>query len=247
MQIQPTPRTAFVPRPEPDWSQNSEKATPKPHNDIENRPAEAPPTNTNRKRKSTESTEAVPDTNSPEEAATSKPAKRLKTTPIDKKEAKAALKAAAASLLDVSSIVNLKPDEPTPVYDTCDTIRRKIRAMLAKDGVTQADFLRAIVTAAYGHNSTKKIQASSLYSFLKQKGPLAGNTSGVYYAAYVFFEKLRVKQGKPKSKDREIMEEIHPGGLDTKVQSGKISYVVGAGSKVWTDKFGRVRSSRDCL
>jgi hypothetical protein len=132
-------------------------------------------------------------------------------------------------------------DEPHPIYDTCDTIRRKIRAMLAKDGVTQADFLRAVTTAAYGENGTKKIQASSLATFMKQKGPLAGNTSGVYYAAYVFFEKLRVKHGKPKSNDREIMEEIHPSGVDTKVQSGKQSYVVSAGAKLYMDKYGRVR------
>ena len=59
-----------------------------------------------------------------------------------------------------------------------------------------------------------------------------------------FFEKLRVKQGKPKSKDREMMDEIYyPRGVDTKVQSGKISYVVGADSKVGMDKYGRVGSS----
>ena len=159
------------------------------------------------------------------------------------KESKAALKAAAASLLDVSSIQDLEPDEPLPVYDTCDTVRRKIRAMLARDGVTQADFLRAIAVAAHGENSTKKLNAGSLYGFMKQKGPLAGNANGVYYAAYVFFEKLRIKQGKAKSKDREMMEEIHPGGVDTKVQSGKISYVVAADSEAWMDKYGRVGSS----
>ncbi|KXX78380.1 hypothetical protein MMYC01_206024 [Madurella mycetomatis] len=185
---------------------------------------EAPPTNTNRKRKSTE---AVPATNSVEEAATGKPAKRLKIIPTGSKEAKAALKTAAISLLDVSSIVNLNPDEPAPVYETCDTVRRKTRAMLAKNGVIQVDFLRAIATPAYGDNNTNKIQASSLYSFMKQKGRLAGNTSDVYYVAYVFFEKLRIKQGKSKLKDREIMEEIYPGGLDIKVQLGKSSHVVG--------------------
>jgi len=115
--------------------------------------------------------------------------------------------------------------------------------MLAKDGVTQADFLRAIIVAAYGQDSTQKLTASSLYSFLKQKGPLAGNTSRVYYAAYVLFEKLRVKQGKAKSTDREIMEEIHPAGVDTTVQSGKISYVIPAGSRLTMDKYGRVRGS----
>ncbi|KAK0614457.1 hypothetical protein B0T14DRAFT_528540 [Immersiella caudata] len=53
--------------------------------------------------------------------------------------------------------------------------------------VAQADFLRAIVAAAYGPDSEMTIQSSSFSNFTKQKGPLAGNTSGVYYAAYVFF------------------------------------------------------------
>lgn len=142
----------------------------------------------------------------------------------------------------MSNIVQLDPNEEVPIYDTCDTIRRKIRAMLAKDGITQAAFLRAIVTAAYGEDSKKKIQAGSLYAFMKQNGPLAGNTSSVYYAAYVFFEKLRVKQKKPKSEDREIMEEIHPSGVDTKVQSGKIAYVGGTNTVLKMDKYGRVGS-----
>ena len=64
-----------------------------------------------------------------------------------------------------------------PICDTCDTVRRKIRAFLAKDGITQAAFLRAIVAAAYGADSPKRIQSMSLNAFLKQKGPLAGNTN----------------------------------------------------------------------
>jgi len=115
----------------------------------------------------------------------------------DPKDAKAILKDAAADLLDVSSIIQCDPDEEPPIYDTCDSIRRKICALLARDGITQATFLRAIVATAHRESSTKKIQAASLYSFMKQKGPLAGNTSSVDHAAYVFFEKLRIKQGKP--------------------------------------------------
>jgi len=34
---------------------------------------------------------------------------------------------------------------------------RKIRAMLAKEGITQAAFLRAIIAAVYGEGSPKKI------------------------------------------------------------------------------------------
>lgn len=155
--------------------------------------------------------------------------------------AKEIAKNAASDLLDVSDIVYLD-DGDVPIYDTCDTVRRKIRAILAKDGITQAAFLRAIVAAAYGEGSTKKIQSASLNTFLKQKGPLQGNTSAVYYAAYVFFEKRRVKDKKPKSKDREIMEGIHFDGVDTKVVAGNVRYIGSASSKLGMDKYGRVFS-----
>lgn len=79
-------------------------------------------------------------------------------------------------------------------------------------------------------------------AFLKQKGPLAGNTNATYYAAYVFFEKLRIKQKKPKSEDREIMEELHPNGVDTKVQFGKASYVGATNTTLRIDKYGKLHS-----
>ncbi|TKA81218.1 hypothetical protein B0A49_00488 [Cryomyces minteri] len=92
------------------------------------------------------------------------------------------------------------------VYDTCDEMRKKISAHLRKDGVTQAAFLRDL--AAQFHTDTKRIQGSQLNSFRSKKGADAGNTSSVFYAAYCFFEKLRIKEGKPKSKHREDMERI---------------------------------------
>lgn len=60
--------------------------------------------------------------------------------------ARRALKAQAEALLDVSS-VRLEDDDPIPVYETCDTIRRKIRDILKKDGVTQAGYCRALAQA----------------------------------------------------------------------------------------------------
>ncbi|KAH6619450.1 hypothetical protein B0J18DRAFT_434135 [Chaetomium sp. MPI-SDFR-AT-0129] len=44
-------------------------------------------------------------------------------------------------------------------------------------------------------------------NFLKAKGPAAGAKLPLFYGAYVYFEKLRVKEGKPKSKHRLGMEE----------------------------------------
>ncbi|KAK0719310.1 hypothetical protein B0H67DRAFT_509588 [Lasiosphaeris hirsuta] len=197
----------------------------------------APKAAPSKKRKSTDA--------APTFTAVAPAAKKAKAAPKEavQKAAKEIVRDVASSLLDVSDIVELEDEDdggPVPVYDTCDTVRRKIRILLAKDGITQAAFLRAIVTAAYGENSTKKIQSTSLSGFMKQKGPLAGNTSAVYYAAYVFFEKVRIKQKKPKSNDREIMEEIHINGVDTTVQSGKIKYVGSASSRLGMDKYGRL-------
>lgn len=133
-------------------------------------------------------------------------------------------------------------DSELAVYDTCDTVRRKIRAILAKHGITQASFLRAIAKAAYGVDTARKIQHASLGVFLRQEGPLSGNTGTVYYAAYVFFEMLRVKHDKPKTADRGRMEELHKNGVDRKTPPGKAHCWVYAGMEVGMDKYGQLHS-----
>ncbi|KAI1849707.1 hypothetical protein JX266_004656 [Neoarthrinium moseri] len=52
-----------------------------------------------------------------------------------------------------------------------------------------------------------RINATHVGRFQKMKGPRAGGHNPVFYAAYVYFEKLRIKQGKKKSAKREQMEE----------------------------------------
>lgn len=71
--------------------------------------------------------------------------------------------------------------------------------------VTQAGLVRDIAKAAYP-NGEKKPSSKTMNDFLGKKGVMAGNTSGVFYAAYVFFEKLRVRNEKPKTQFREEME-----------------------------------------
>ena len=48
-------------------------------------------------------------------------------------------------------------------------------------------------------------------TFLNKHDPIHGAESAVFYASYVFFEKLRVKLGKPKSKKRLEMEKVWEG------------------------------------
>ncbi|KAK3059996.1 hypothetical protein LTS18_009577 [Coniosporium uncinatum] len=84
---------------------------------------------------------------------------------------------------------------------------------LQKDGVTQASFCRDL--KAQYHAENKGISASQLENFRNKKGPNAGYQAAVFYAAYVFFEKIRMEEGKGKSKHREAMEEKWPNGFDT--------------------------------
>ncbi|KAI8964471.1 hypothetical protein F5Y11DRAFT_86999 [Daldinia sp. FL1419] len=123
------------------------------------------------------------------------------------------LKKSEVQALDVGHIkLDGEDTQSVPVYDTCDEVRKKIRAFLRNPNITQAAFCRTI---AKSFPEEKQIQSRQLSSFLEKKGPMSGNTSSVFYGAYVFFEKLRIKEGKPKSKIRQEMEKIHPSGVNT--------------------------------
>jgi hypothetical protein len=126
------------------------------------------------------------------------------------------------------------------VYESCDVVRRKIRDHLRDPAVTQASFLRALARSY--PDPTKKIQSTSLSRFQGQSGANAGATSSVHYAAYVFFEKLRIRNGKPKSKHREGMEGVWGvDGMDLKVGS-HTGMFVGPGTRgVYVDEYGRHR------
>lgn len=78
-------------------------------------------------------------------------------------------------------------------------------------GLTQAQFCPDLY-AQLNMPGCKSIQSKMLSDFRKAKGAKAGCTSSVYYATYVYFEKLRIAEGKPKSKHRLGMERIYPGG-----------------------------------
>lgn len=139
-------------------------------------------------------------------------------------------------LWDVSR-VQLSGDgaDSVPVYDTCTTIRRKIGAFLRKPSMTQTAFLRAISAATGDH---RQLQSGQLKRFLMMKGPLSGNTNQIYYKAYVFFEKLRIRDKKDKSDDRREMERRHPDGMDTTRIRNRAW--VPPGGTAGVDKYGMV-------
>ncbi|KAI0884045.1 uncharacterized protein GGS22DRAFT_189171 [Annulohypoxylon maeteangense] len=149
--------------------------------------------------------------------------------------------AAAKSLPDISHIyLGGEDEDDVSVWDTCDEVRKKINAHLRTSGVTQAQFCRDIF-AQLRQPKIKSIQSKQLSDFLHGKGPRTGAKSTVFYAAWVYFEKLRIASGKPKSKHREDMEDIWScmGGFD-RTADNRTSFVVRAESNPRMDRYGRI-------
>jgi hypothetical protein len=114
-------------------------------------------------------------------------------------------------LLDVSGVTLAgEATDRVTVFDDCDAVRGKIRAFLANPNITQAAFLRAIAAT---YSDGRRLQGAQLNRFLSMKGASHGYSSGIFYAAFVFFEKVRIRDGHPKSPERVEMERAHPDGL----------------------------------
>ncbi|KAL9093279.1 MAG: hypothetical protein Q9165_004020 [Trypethelium subeluteriae] len=132
---------------------------------------------------------------------------------------KATSKSASASAPPSKTIYDIHlPDEETDsvrIFDSCDEIRRKIAAHLRKDGVTAAGFCRELCNMYNTDRRPRQIQSKQLADFRGKKGALSGNTSCVYYGAYVFFEKMRLLEGKPEGKHRMECMWQNPWGMDT--------------------------------
>jgi len=120
-----------------------------------------------------------------------------------------------ATPLDVSHIrIQGLTNDNVAVYDTCDEIRSKISAYLSRPNITQADFLRTL--AAQFSTEPRKFQSKQLNTFRRYRGANKGNTSAIFYASYVYFERLRVKEGREKSTHRLEMERVWPHGFEVR-------------------------------
>ncbi|KAJ4421315.1 hypothetical protein N0V82_003826 [Gnomoniopsis sp. IMI 355080] len=150
--------------------------------------------------------------------------RKVNTTAKDAKTSgKKSDKESAEGLLDVSGISLPGEQEGTvEVYETCNSLRTQIRAILKKPGMTQAAFCRALGKFAAAPDG-KAPAPGKLATFLGKKGVMSGNTNSVFYSSYVLLEKMRIRDGKDKSKFRKEMEEIHrsEGGVDIKVSADK--------------------------
>lgn len=98
------------------------------------------------------------------------------------------------SFLDTVVLEDESDDYDIPIFDDCNEVRRKIRAFFKEHGkiVTQKRFLEAC----------GGINNRTYTAFMSKTGAGAGAESGMYYGGYVFFEKLRVHERKPKGKKR---------------------------------------------
>jgi hypothetical protein len=149
---------------------------------------------------------------------------------------------------DVSAITLEGEEEgDVPVFDTCDEVRKKIRACLRESGMTKTAFCKEISKTPMpdrnGNLKTAPMGTQPLTAFLGKKGVKDGNQSQVFYAAYVFFEKLRIRDGKPKTEFREDMEVAWgPHGFD-RVTGPNQTYITTKDRPLYLDEYGRVRSS----
>jgi hypothetical protein len=125
-------------------------------------------------------------------------------------------RAITAASIDEIYLEGEETDE-VPIYDSCDEVRRKIEEHLrTSPKLSATQFCRDLAAQLFApENEGRNISWGQLASFRKLKGPRAGAKSIVFYAAYVYFEKLRVANGEPKSEHRETMEGLweHEGGF----------------------------------
>lgn len=142
--------------------------------------------------------------------------------------------------VDLASIhLDGEEDEEVEIYDTCDDIRRKINQHLKKvPKASQASLARELDELL----PTSSLNSQQLSRFLKFKGPKAGGHSIAFYAGYVYFEKLRIKNGGKKTKKREEMENSWEmeGGFP-RVGSHNLHFICSAGKRPRIDQYGKIQ------
>ncbi|RMX87455.1 hypothetical protein D0868_14981 [Hortaea werneckii] len=95
--------------------------------------------------------------------------------------------------------------EETPIFETCDDIRRHLNDTLKH--TTQANLVRQLDALLPESN----VSVRHLRKLLDFKGVQGGAHSPAFYAAYVYYERIRIRQNKNKGKKRQTMEEIWGG------------------------------------
>lgn len=160
-------------------------------------------------------------------------AKRRKTSEADVKK----------SNVDGMPTINGEKEGTVKIYDTCDDIRTKITNHLKKTNLTKVALAKEL-SKCQGRGEPD-ITGAGISKFQQKSGPLAGNSNRVFYAAYVFFEKLRLKDGKAKSKKRTEMEKAHGAkGVMTDRPIETVHFKTISGDSVYIDKYGKICNTR---
>ncbi|KII93199.1 hypothetical protein PLICRDRAFT_170979 [Plicaturopsis crispa FD-325 SS-3] len=94
-------------------------------------------------------------------------------------------------------------EDAVPVYDDCNEVRRKIRLLQKEPNWKVTHWLKEI--GGINNNSYSR--------FMKETGPDGGASNGTYKAAYIYFEKVRIAEGKKKTAKRSRNEIEHPNGF----------------------------------
>ncbi|KAG8157204.1 hypothetical protein KVR01_012912 [Diaporthe batatas] len=104
-------------------------------------------------------------------------------------------------------------DAAVPVFDSCDEVRTKIADYLGQPTSPKPHYFCKFIHTLLTGTVSKTFDNIQLKAFMAKEGPDAGAGELIYYAAYIFFEKLRIAEGRPKSAHRLKMERLHPHGL----------------------------------
>jgi hypothetical protein len=145
-----------------------------------------------------------------------------------------------SSDVDISDVwLEGQDKDEVAIYMTCDDVRNAIEAHLRTTDATQASFLRSI-TSMFTNPPQKGCSAGGLKTFLSSDGSMMGASSPIFYGSYVFLEKMRIAQGKPKSEKRLKMEKMWaPKGVDVR-KDLKTRMWMHVDNRLFTDKYGSV-------
>ena len=147
--------------------------------------------------------------------------------------------------LDVSDIkLEGQERDEVPVFDTPQDVRAKINEHLRNAaGASQASLVRAL-KAQYTTAPAQGLSPHALKTFLSASGHGHGNSSPITYATYMYFEKLRIKQGKSKSQKRQEMEKVWgKNGLDL-VSDANRNMFMHVDERVYTSQDGEFEIGR---
>lgn len=126
--------------------------------------------------------------------------------------------------------------ESTPIYSTCADIRRTITSHLKSTKTSQAAFARTLTSLL----PSTKVPTRGLYRFMEASGTQAAGHNPAFYAAWVFFEKKRISEGKKKSDKRVEMEKIWGKKGFRRINGNDMKLTQPQGMNWSMDNFGRV-------